>query len=280
MDQDQLERLLAADDLARVSWSALALDVASGRELWRHDPDRLLPSASLGKVFLLVEVAESLLTGRLSPHFRLTQGEAAAVADSGLWRHLAGPELLLVDAAVLVGAVSDNLATNALLDVVGLPTVQKRAADLAPGGSTLLDIARDRRGPEDPPALSRGCAADWAPLVAALARGEVGDVESADQVVRWLTAGTDLSMVASGFGLDPLAHGPVDGPLWLWSKTGTTPGVRADAGVATYAGRSVAWAVLAAWDEAASAEVGAGPTRAVLAAMRALGEDLRSRLVG
>lgn len=276
-DGGRLTDLLTAGDLAPVSWSVLVLDVASGAVLLRHDAERLLPTASLAKVFLLLEAADAFATGRLAPHRRITQGDVDAVADSGLWRHLAGPDLPLLDAAVLVGAVSDNLATNALLDVVGLPVVQARAAALAPHGSTLLDRVRDVRGPHVPATLSRGCAADWAPLAAALARDEVLDAEVSDQVVRWLTAGVDLSMVASAFGLDPLAHGPDDGEPWLWNKTGTSPGVRADTGVATYDGRSVAWSVLASWDHAARA--GAGLERPVLGAMRAVGESVRERLV-
>lgn len=92
-------------------------------------------------------------------------------------------------------------------------------------------------------------------------------------MVRWLTAGVDTSMVAGGFGLDPLAHGPADGEPWLWSKTGTSPGVRADTGVVTCRGRAVAWSVLAAWD-VEDAGAAAGLERPVLCAMRAVGEAL------
>lgn len=264
---------LRAPGLEAVTWSALALDVASGEELLRQDADEVVSTASLAKVFLLVEVAARLADGTLAPERRVGRGAAGPVADSGLWQHLAAPDLALVDAAALVGAVSDNLATNVLLDELGLPAVQARAGQLAPYGSTLLDRVRDVRGVGDVPMLSRGCAADWAPIAARLARGEVVDAGVSAQVVRWLTAGVDLSMVAGGLGLDPLAHGPDDGPLWLWSKTGTSPGVRADVGVATGGRRAVAWAVLASW-----ADTGQGLERPVLAAMREVGERLGERV--
>ena len=47
---------------------------------------------------------------------------------------------------------------------------------------------------------------------------------------RWLSANTDLSMVASAFCLDPLAHFEPDRGIMLVNKTGTNAGVRADAG--------------------------------------------------
>lgn len=276
---DELGDLLGRGPLADVSWSVLALDVDTGRELLRHDPERLLPTASLAKVFLLLETAEAFATGRVLPHFRVTQGETTPVADSGLWRHLDSPDLTLVDAAVLVGAVSDNLATNALLDQVGLDAVQRRAVGLAPYGSMLLDEVRDVRGPGTAPELSRGCAADWAPIAAGLARGELGGPGVSEQVVGWLSAGCDLSMVASAFDLDPLAHGPDDDETWLWCKTGTDPGVRADTGVATHHDRSVAWSVIASWDDVDAADTGTDLRGPVLATMRQVGAVLREELV-
>ncbi len=119
-----------------------------------------------------------------------------------------------------------------------------------------------------------GCAEDWALLAAQLARGEVVDREVSAEVVDWLTVGVDLSMVGGGFGLDPLAHSAADGDLWLWSSTGSSPGVRADVGVATYDRRRVAWAAIAGWDP----EALPGAAWPVLCAMREIGEVLADRL--
>jgi beta-lactamase class A len=177
------------------------------------------------------------------------------VADSGLWQHLATDVLPLVDAARLVGTVSDNWATNALLDVVGIDAVRERARLLAPGGSVLHDLVRDHRGPGHPPTLSEGCASDWVAIVPAL-----------DERVRgWLSSGVDLSMVASAWGLDPLAHRE-DPDVRLVNKTGTSDGVRADVGVVEHRGRRTAYAALAAWDPARP-----GLRGPVLAAMRGIG---------
>ena len=47
----------------------------------------------------------------------------------------------------------------------------------------------------------------------------------------WLSLNADLSMVASAFGLDPLAHRSADHGLLLVNKTGTDGGVRSEVGV-------------------------------------------------
>ncbi len=274
MKGQQLRDRLAEDALGAVQWSVLALDVATGERVLEHQASLLQPTAGVAEVFVLVELADAFASGRVSPHHRATQGEVAPVWDSGLWRHLTTPDLSLQDAAVLLGAVSDNLAANVLLHELGLDAVQQRAAALASCGSTLLDVVRDHRGPEDPPTLSLGCAEDWAPLAARLARGEVVDREVSAEVVDWLSVGVDLSMVAGGFGLDPLAHSATDGDLWLWSKTGSDPGVRADVGVATYEESRVAWAAIAGWDP----ETVPHATAPVLATMREIGESLAGRI--
>ena len=69
------------------------------------------------------------------------------VADSWVWQHLVTDQLPVADAAVLVGAVSDNLATNVLVDLLGLDAVQARARSMAPGGS----IARSTRSATSAP---------------------------------------------------------------------------------------------------------------------------------
>ena len=62
-----------------------------------------------------------------------------------------------------------------------------------------------------------------------------------------MSAGTDLSMVGSAFGLDPLSHAGADGGVRLWNKTGTDTGVRADAGVVEVDGAIWSYAAICNW---------------------------------
>ena len=86
----------------------------------------------------------------------------------------------------------------------------------------------------------------------------------------WTELGVDLSMVGSAFGLDPLAHRVPDRGVRLWSKTGTSDGVRADVGLVEIDGRRTAYAAICNWSTD-------GPDLRddVLAAMRATGQSLR-----
>lgn len=242
-------RTVLAPTLAEgVRWSVVVGDEA-------HEPDLLLPTASVGKVFLLAELSARLDAGELDAQQPVDRRRVAPIADSGLWQHLVTDVLPLADVARLVGTVSDNWATNALLDLVGLDAVRERAAALAPGGSVLHDLVRDHRGPEHPPTLSEGCASDWVTVLPTLD----------GRVLGWLDSSVDLSMVASAFGLDPLAHRE-DREVRLVNKTGTSDGVRADVGLVTRGDRRTAYAAIAGWDPARP-ELRAP----VLAAMRGIG---------
>lgn len=265
--------VLAAASPSGTEWSVELLDAGTGEVLFDHRSRRLLRTASVAKLFLLLEVAERLDRGELSAMQPLRRDAVAPVADSGLWQHLAVDELPLEDVARLVGAVSDNWATNVLVDLVGLAAVQERARRSAPGGSTLHDLVRDVRTPADPPTLSSGCAADWAGLFAALHRRDAGGATVSGRVLDWLAPSADLSMVASAFGLDPLAHVDPDRGVTLWNKTGTSAGVRADVGLVTTERAARAYAVICNWDPTDDSL--RGP---VLTAMRDLGAAIRHGL--
>lgn len=255
-------------------WS-VDVRAADGGEILTHEPGRLLSTASVGKVFVLVELAERLRAGDVDAASPLDRGSVPLVADSGLWQHLSTPLLPVEDVATLVGAVSDNWATNVLLDRLGLPAVRRRARDWAPGGSDLVDVVRGSRGPTDPPHLSIGCAADWTGVLARLhaERGIHGS--TGQRVLHWLAPGVDLSMVAAAFDQDPLAHAEDETGCRIVNKTGTNTGVRADIGLVTSAsGHTVAYAVIANWPEEPP-----GSGRAdVLAAMRRIGDRVRREL--
>jgi beta-lactamase class A len=265
--------VLADDPEARLHWSACVRDAASGTVLWSYHADRVLPTASVGKVLLLVEIARRFAGGELDRRALVDRGDEP-VADSGLWQVMDAASLTASDAARLVGAVSDNLATNALLDLVGLDAVSRTTAALGLADCALLDRVRDERGPQHPPMLSRGSAAELAGLAARLHRGDVVDPGVSAEVTGWLALGTDLSMAAGAFGLDPLAHREPDRGIRLWNKTGTDAGVRADVGVVAAGGRSLAFAAIAHWPDHRSP----GTRDDVLAAMRAFGDGLRARL--
>jgi beta-lactamase class A len=252
-----------------VTWG-IEVRTADGATLLSLGADRTFRSASLGKLLLLVETARQFEDGRLEPGELLTPTDEDLVADSGLWHHLLTGQLPACDLAVLVGAFSDNQATNVLLRRVGVDRVAATAAAAGVHDVALHDYVRAERGPDHPPTLSTGTAAGYAELLRRLYRSEVVTPAVSGMVLSWLCLDADLSMVGGGLGLDPLAHFEPDRGLMLWNKTGTITGIRGDVGVLKGTETAIAYAVLAEWDE------GADPSRRddVLNAMRQVGVAL------
>jgi beta-lactamase class A len=261
---------------AGVAWSVMVED-HSGGVLFEQSPDLVCATASIGKTLLLITVADQLARGLISPSAVLSRESARPVADSGIWQHLDSDALPVADVCALVGAVSDNLATNVLIQRVGLASVQSTAEHLGLSRTALQDVVRDARMPEHPRALSTGTARELVALVCELVDPRVLNPRTARQVVQWLSLNTDLSMVAGAFGLDPLAHGGTDRGVRLWNKTGTTAGARCDIGAVTMSARQLVWAVLANWTVLDDRD---GIRDEVLAAMGRIGSAIRQHLAG
>ena len=271
---------LAATADPDVSWRVSVLDVDSGDVLAHRDPDTVQRTASLGKLLLLVEVARRIEDGTLDPAQALAPTEDDSVRDSGLWWHLSAPSLPLADCAALVGAFSDNLATNVLLRRVGGVEPVRATAQRAG-----LDGVRLHRkvGDTAPPAstgsrygLSSGSAQAYADLMARLHRREVSSPAVCERVLGWLGLNADLSMVGGALGLDPLCHGEPDRGLQLRNKTGTISDALGDVGVVSGPAGIVAYAVLTERDDAHHP---AGRDSA-LAGMAVIGAALRAVVEG
>ncbi len=265
-----LSPLAAVLEEAPGTWSVTVV-TPDGGEVFGWQPDRVLRTASSAKVLVLIAAADAVDDGRLALDEQLSRAAVAPVGDSGLWQHLRTESLPVEDVARLIGTVSDNLATNVLTErLEGTATVAAVATELGIHGIDLLDIVRDHRGPADPPTLSRGSSLAYARLFARLAAGSVRNAAVSERVLGWLGDGADLSMVASAFGLDPLAHTHADRGIRLVHKTGTDRGVRADSGVVTRDGRPLAYSCLVEFADA--------DRDAVLRTMRAVGDAVRTAL--
>jgi beta-lactamase class A len=255
--------------LQGVQVSARATDLSTGAVLFSVDDHVVMPTASIGKVLLLVEVAARLQSGQLSPLVQLDRLPQDAAGDSGIWQHLQVPALPVADLAALVGATSDNLATNVLLRRVGLEAVSARTEALGLTRTALLDLVRDHRGPDDAPQLSVGSANELTWLFSALARGEVVDAATSQRVISWLSLNSDFSLVSSAFGLDPHSHRQAEHGILLVNKTGTDAGVRSEVGVLRGPSAGVTYAVSTYFDDTEL------PDRlAVIDSMRTVGLDL------
>jgi beta-lactamase class A len=249
--------------------SASVRDLATDRALVEIDDRIVLPTASVGKVLLLIEVSARLSARDDSGYGIVDKPPAGLVGGAGVWQHLQVPALPIVDLAALVGSSSDNLATNLLLNRVGLDAVRARTESLGLTRTALLDLARDTRSPDDAPQLSVGSTDELARLFGMLAREEVVDAVTSQRVMGWLSLNSDLSLVAGAFGLDPLAHRTSDHSTLLVNKTGSDVGVRSEAGALRGRRAAVSYAVSVHFDDESLAR-----RLSVVDAMRSVGEEL------
>ena len=126
IDQEAAERLEAVAAGCSGDFGFYARDLRTGRTLARRATESF-PTASLIKVAVLVELQRQAAAGT----FSLTEmsdaivlRDANRVGGSSLLRHLsAGIRLPVHDWAFLMMQVSDNTATNVLIDLVGIERV-------------------------------------------------------------------------------------------------------------------------------------------------------------
>lgn len=253
-----------------MEWSVVVRDVETGAAILDQDGSRVVRAASMGKLILLAFAGNVILDDPESGKVRLDRRAVAPVSDSGIWQHLDIDQLSVADILDLVFMASDNLATNVLLDHFGLERVRGFRPAVGLSHTDLLDIVRDRRGPDDPETLSRATAVELCSFMTRVARSELVTPSLSGWLRRGLSLGMDLSMVPSPLGLDPLArvdaHAP--GDALAANKTGTDAGIRADAGIIGLGAREVAYAVICNYDHAAIRDIEA------IRLMRAIGEAI------
>ncbi|HEX4812042.1 MAG TPA: serine hydrolase [Nonomuraea sp.] len=208
-----------------------------------------LPLASVGKLPLLATVARAICAGTLDPAEPVDLREEDHVGGSGLLHALSARRWSIADLALLTAAVSDNIATNALLRRIGLDRVAAESRTLGLRRTRVLDRIREPRLPSDPPAFAVGTAGELARFAATLD----GQEEWTRLMLGWLAHNTDRSLVPAHLPHDPedrrfpttaLPGTAPPGTVWVANKTGTDDGVRADVGVMV-GHRRIGYAVLA-----------------------------------
>jgi len=216
-----------ADDLAPLRTAiealpgraGLILVAADGTELFAHEADAAVPAASVIKIPLVMTLYADAAEGRLSLDERRAVG--APVDGSGVLRHLGGvSDLTLRDLAMLTVIVSDNTATNRLIERVGLDRVAERLREWGCSGTRLaramFDLDATRRG-ADNVIVPR----EVALLLRMLLRGECGGRAASDAVLAVLERTQD----------DSLLRRYLPAGVRLAHKTGSLEGVRNDAGI-------------------------------------------------
>lgn len=190
-----------------------------GTELFADRADEVFPAASVIKIPLVMTLYADAAEGRLSLDERCAVG--ARVDGSGVLRHLPGlADLTLRDLAMLTVIVSDNTATNRLIERVGLDRVAERLRDWGCTGTRLgramFDVEAAQRG-ADNVMVPR----EMAGLLLRLLRGDCAGRATSDAVLAVLERTQD----------DALLRRYLPAGARVAHKTGSLDAVRNDAGI-------------------------------------------------
>ena len=241
-----LQRLAGAFD---GTLAVAARDETTGNTL-ELNAEREMPTASTIKLAVLVAVFERARAGTLSLDERRTIRDEERVGGSGVIKELsAGTELTIRDLATYMIVVSDNMATNLLIDAVGgvdavnrfvneelgLRAMTLRRKLMFTGGRGHLAVAAPR---------------DLAALVSGLHGGRIVSPQASAEMLGMLARQQYLDQVPRLFDRRELVDEfGSDGRIRVACKTGMIEGIRADVGVVWLDGRPVSYAVMS---EAAS----------------------------
>ena len=240
----RFEALTAAVHDLRIKAPAAAalFDYQTGRS-WNSDGDRWFHAASTIKIAVLACVYATLEDRQITPWHRLhIRNRFFSAADGSPYRILAsrdadaevytaiGRTMRIGDLARHMIAVSSNLATNVLLDFVGVDAARRT---LAAAGITGIDLVR---GVEDDRAFEAGIsnqvtANGLVGLLRAIVDGRFASAEHTAVMIDILCAQAFNSGIPAGL---PAA---VRGAARVAHKTGEISTVTHDAGVVFLPGR-------------------------------------------
>jgi beta-lactamase class A len=207
------------------------VDLTTGDRIeWRQDA--VFAAASTIKIAILYELFKQVEQGRLSLDERQPLDRRHAVGGSGVLVQLTTPALSLRDHATLMIILSDNTATNVVIDAVGMQNVTGRMAGLGLKETKLrrrmIDADAARRGDENV-----STAAELARLLELLHKAEGLSPASQEQLLDILKKPKSTPMLRGLPAGTPAA-----------SKSGSLEGIQADAGIVYVPGRPYVFAAM------------------------------------
>jgi beta-lactamase class A len=213
--------------------SYAVVDLTSG-ERFTGQEQTVSPTASTIKLAVLYELVRQADDGRVKLETMLPLDRRHAVGGGVGLEQLGTPVLSIRDYATLMAVLSDNTATNVLIDLVGMSSVNDRMRQLGLRNTLLrrrmMDVEAARRGDENV-----STAAEIERLLEAFYKGEGLSPGSRDEALTILEkekspASAMLKGIPSGV---PVAN-----------KPGELEGVRVDAGIVFVPNRPYIFSVM------------------------------------
>ena len=177
------DRIVEVGDSTRGVAGVVVFDLTSG-ERFAFQDDFVFPQGSAIKIPVLMEVYKQAGEGQFELTDKLEVGRAQQVGGSGVLKELGDgtSELSIRDLCVLMVLVSDNTATNILIDLVGMENVNRTLQSLGFERTRLrrrmIDQAASARGDEN-----TSTPAEAARIMEMLYQGEFLGREQSDDIL-------------------------------------------------------------------------------------------------
>ena len=204
-----------------------------GSESYTYQATDPLPSASLIKLPVLLTVLEAVSRSKLELNERIPLNAVAQVGGSGILHTLqAGLEPTIRDLLTLMIIVSDNTATNMLIERVGQDAINTFCQQHGFSGTKLVGRLQLPEA-EQNEAQQRGernttCAADMLGLLLGLVRGDILPPQETELALDILKKQQFTEALARYLPTDPELDAPY---AQVASKSGCLSGVWHDAGI-------------------------------------------------
>ncbi len=225
-----------------------AKSIATGETI-AVNADTLFPTASVIKLPVLVELFYQFGEGTLTPNQPIKLEENANVPGDGVLRFFhEGQTLQLLDIATLMIILSDNTATNYVIDQLGkthdekLEAVNTRMRVLGLKNTKLLNklySVNTKKNTEEARRFGIGVSSpgDMVLLLEKLVRGEVVNKATSDEMIGILKNQMDKSQAARFL---PFTE---DTTLWVANKTGSLDDRKIDVGIVSSAKGTYVYAI-------------------------------------
>lgn len=154
--------------------------------------DQPVQTASVIKLPIMLEAFYQAKSGKLDLNRRLALTKENQVPGSGVLQFMhPGLEPTVEDAITLMIDVSDNTATNLVIDAVGIPAVNQRLAEMGLKNTYLYKkVYKPAQGPMPPDqpkfGLGKTTAREMGEVMAAIQRCDLGERKLCDRMIEIL----------------------------------------------------------------------------------------------
>jgi beta-lactamase class A len=208
------------------TFGVAAHDCKTGAEIF-YNADLVFPTASMVKLGILLELFRQREANQLSLDEQLTVRKSDKTAGSGLIENMGNEVTLsLHDLAVLMNAISDNTATNVLIDRLGIVNINRAMQEAGMTNTTLFrKIVFTGNRKLKYPNFATGTPRDFMTFHLNLYQGKLLNKQNTKEMLTIMRVQKNMGNLRRYNLYDD------DKQTWVASKTGGSTGTRNESGI-------------------------------------------------